>query len=59
MSTNVLKQRHAYSGSNSSWFASTAVVVLIAIFLFTLLAAALELRWGVIPIDTGVVTSLG
>jgi hypothetical protein len=59
MPTNVLKQRRAYSNSDSSWFAATAVVVLIAIFLFTLSVAALELRWGVIPTDTGVITSLG
>ena len=59
MPTKVLKQRRAYSGSDAWWFAATAVVVLIAIFLFTLLVAALELRWGVIPTDTGVITSLG
>jgi hypothetical protein len=59
MPTKVLKQRRAYSGSDALWFARTAVVVLIAIFLFTLLVAALELRWGVIPTDAGVTTSLG
>jgi hypothetical protein len=59
MTTKVLRQRRAYSGSDAGWFAATAVVVLIAIFLFTLLVAALELRWGVIPTDTGVITSLG
>ena len=59
MPTNVLNQRRAYSGSDAWWFAAKAVVVLIAIFLFTLLVAALELRWGVIPADTGVITSLG
>ena len=59
MPIKVLKQRRAYSGSDASWFAATAVAVLIAIFLFTLLVAALELRWGVIPTDVGVTTSLG
>jgi hypothetical protein len=59
MPTEILRQRRAYSGSDAWWFAATAVVVLIAIFLFTLLVAALELRWGVIPADTGVITSLG
>ena len=59
MPTRVLKRRPAYSSSDALWFEATAVVVLIAIFLFTLLLAALELRWGVIPTDTGVITSLG
>jgi hypothetical protein len=58
MPTKVLKQRRAYSGSDALWFAATAVVVLIALFLFTLLVSALELRWGVIPTDTiGVATA--
>ena len=54
-----LKQRRYYYGSDALWFVATAVVVLIAIFLLTLLVAAFELRWGVIPTDTGVITSLG
>ena len=59
MPTKVLKPRRSYHGSDAWWFAATAVVVLIAVFLFTLLVTALELRWGVIPTDTGVITSLG
>jgi hypothetical protein len=59
MPIKVLKQHRSYHGSDVWWFVPTAVVVLIAIFLFTLLVAALELRWGVIPTDTGVITSLG
>jgi hypothetical protein len=54
-----LKQRRSYCGSDALWFAPTVVAVLIAVFLFTLLVAAFELRWGVIPTDTGVITSLG
>ena len=59
MPTKVLKRRRSYHGSDAWWFAATAVVVLIALVLFTLLVAVLELRWGVIPTDTGVITSLG
>jgi hypothetical protein len=59
MPAKVLKERRSYHGSDAWWFAATAVVVLIAVFLFTLLVTALELRWGVIPTDTGVITSLG
>jgi hypothetical protein len=59
MPTKVLNQRRSYQGSDAWWFAATAVVVLVAIILFTLLVAALELRWGVIPTNTGVITSLG
>ena len=59
MPTKVLKQRRFYLGSDAWWFAAIAIVVLIAIVLFTLLVAALELRWGVIPTNTGVITSLG
>ena len=58
MPTKVLKRRRSYHGSDAWWFAATDVVVLIALFLFTLLVAALELRWEVIPTDTGVITSL-
>lgn len=53
MPSKVLKQRRSYHGSDAWWFAATAVLVLIAIFLFTLLVAAFELRWGVIPAGTG------
>jgi hypothetical protein len=38
--------RRAYYGSDGWWFAATAVLVLIALVLFTLSLAALELRLG-------------
>ena len=44
-------RRHHFSSDNG-WFIATAVLVLIAIFLFTLLAAGVELQWGIIPDDT-------
>ena len=56
MPIKVLKQRRSYRGSDA-WFVATAVLALIAIFFLTLLVAALELRWGVLPADTGVITS--
>ena len=56
MPIKLLKQRHGYRGSDA-WFVATAVLALIAIFFLTLLVAALELRWDVLPADTGVITS--
>jgi len=50
MPTKVLKRRRSYHGSDAWWFAATAVLVLIALVLFTLLLAALELRLGAILI---------
>jgi hypothetical protein len=49
--TKASARRHHFSSDNG-WFIATAVLVLIAIFLFTLLAAGFELQWGVIPDDT-------
>jgi hypothetical protein len=49
--TKASARRHHFS-LDDGWFVATAVLVLIAIFLFTLLAAGLELQWGVIPDDT-------
>jgi hypothetical protein len=49
--TKASAHRHHFC-SDKGWFMATAVLVLIAIFLFTLLAAGLELQWGVIPDDT-------
>jgi hypothetical protein len=56
MPIKVLKRRRSYHGSDA-WFVATAVLALIAIFFLTLLVAAFELRWGVLPADTGVITS--
>jgi hypothetical protein len=45
-----LKRRRSHHGIERIWwFAATAVLVLAAVFLFTVLVAAVELRWGVIP----------
>ena len=39
-----------YLRSNSlAWFAATAVLVLIAICLFTMIVAAFEIKWGLSP----------
>ena len=42
----------------ASWLGSKVAVVLVAIVLFSLAFAALEVRVGAVPLDSGAITSL-
>jgi hypothetical protein len=44
--------------NEASWLGSKVAVALVAIVLFTVAFAALEVRVGAVPLDTGGITAL-